>query len=280
MWIHPDLRGSGLADRLAQSVLAWAREAGASRVLLHVDKRNLRARRFYERNGFRSTGREIVRDRDGLPEVEMEAGLDGTRPPVVPNPDSKEVDVKKHTPGANPETGVAGSAARGELVEETLRLDGGRELPEYVYPGARAQVELHEIHLRSFLSTWKLAVERGLELPETSDPAYVSLNTLVRHVLGAARGYMTWMCEVLGLPDPGIDPAPEPAAAAAGADAYLETVLRGWRLPLSGVPETAFEPETHTSRWGAEMTVESMLEHAVMHPIRHEFQLRKLLNRG
>ena len=39
-------------------------------------------------------------------------------------------------------------------------------------------------------------------LPKTDDPAYESLDTLLHHVFRAARGYMTWMCEVLELPDP------------------------------------------------------------------------------
>ena len=49
----------------------------------------------------------------------------------------------------------------------------------------------------------------------------------------AARGYMTWMCEVLELPDPEIRIPPEPTA---------------------------------------------LLEHAVMHPIRHAFQLEELMH--
>ena len=53
---------------------------------------------------------------------------------------------------------------------------------------------------------------RVVGLPQTHDPAYASLDTLLRHVLGAARGYMTVMCEVLELPDPEIRATPDAAA--------------------------------------------------------------------
>ena len=61
-------------------------------------------------------------------------------------------------------------------------------------------VLLHEEHLRRFVHVWRLALESSVSLPPTDDPAYVSLEALGRHVLSAAGGYMTWMCEVLALP--------------------------------------------------------------------------------
>ena len=68
----------------------------------------------------------------------------------------------------------------------------------------RALVLLHEEHLRRFLVVWNQARAVSVVLPKTDDPDYVSLETLLHHVLGAARRYMTWMCEVLELPDPQI----------------------------------------------------------------------------
>jgi ribosomal protein S18 acetylase RimI-like enzyme len=72
MWVHPDVRGSGAGDALVAEVLDWARAEGARAVQLKVVQSNLRARRFYERNGFRITGRQRVRERDGESEIEME----------------------------------------------------------------------------------------------------------------------------------------------------------------------------------------------------------------
>ena len=76
MWVHPQIRGSGGADELVAAVVAWARSEGAKVVRLKVIQGNDRARGFYERMGFRTTGREEIRLRDGLIEVEMERGVD------------------------------------------------------------------------------------------------------------------------------------------------------------------------------------------------------------
>lgn len=75
MWVHPRLRGTGAADALVASVLAWAEAEGIADAWLHVGARHDRARCFYERNGFRLTGREVVRDRDGHRELEMHCAL-------------------------------------------------------------------------------------------------------------------------------------------------------------------------------------------------------------
>ncbi len=71
MWVHRDLRGSGAADALVSSVKAWASEVGATQVRLNVDEGNTRARRCYERSGFRATGRQGVLERSGDTEIEM-----------------------------------------------------------------------------------------------------------------------------------------------------------------------------------------------------------------
>ena len=73
-------------------------------------------------------------------------------------------------------------------------------------------VLLHEEHLRHFVHTWRLALANSVSLPPSDDPAYASLGALGQHVLGAAGGYMVWMCEVLTLPDPEIRSAPDAAA--------------------------------------------------------------------
>ena len=76
MWVDPACRGAGAADMLVSSVLSWARAEGAGAVRLAVIDANVRARRCYERNGFRSTGRHFVRERDGAIELQMEYVLE------------------------------------------------------------------------------------------------------------------------------------------------------------------------------------------------------------
>ncbi len=141
----------------------------------------------------------------------------------------------------------------------------------------RALVLLHEEHLRRFLRVWKLALASSVILPPTADPAYGSLETLGRHVLSAAGGYMTWMCQVLALPDPGIRPAPNASAIVREADDYMEHVLERWRSPLREVPDEKLETPEYPSEWQTRYCIDSMLEHAVMHPIRHAFQLDELM---
>ena len=79
MWVHPKIRGSGGADQLVAAVVAWARSEGAKVVRLKVIQGNDRARGFYERMGFRSTGREEIRLRDGRIEVQMERSIEHER---------------------------------------------------------------------------------------------------------------------------------------------------------------------------------------------------------
>ncbi len=147
---------------------------------------------------------------------------------------------------------------------------------EFRYRGARALVRLHETQMRRFLACWRRAEQAGVRLPETDDPDFASLDTLLRHVVVCARGYLTWMCDNLGLPDPGIRPVPDAELVASAVDGYLEHLLERWREPLCEVAEERFW-EMYEAPWGAVYSIDAMLEHAVMHPARHTFQLEELL---
>jgi ribosomal protein S18 acetylase RimI-like enzyme len=72
MWVHPLLRGTGAADALVVELLTWALERGADRVQLMVISSNERAQRLYARHGFRRTGDQTQRERDGAIELRME----------------------------------------------------------------------------------------------------------------------------------------------------------------------------------------------------------------
>jgi len=150
------------------------------------------------------------------------------------------------------------------------------DLP-YRSRAVRAMVLLHDEHLRRFVHTWRLALANLVSLPQTDDPSYASLEALGRHVLSAAGDDMIWMCEVLALPDPGIRSAPDTSAIVRDADDYMEHVLERWRAPLREVPNEKLETPEYPSRWQTRYCIDSMLEHAVMHPIRHAFQLDELL---
>lgn len=76
LWVHPSMRGSGAADALVSEVMAWARGEHAGTVRLAVVSSNTPAIRFYERQGFRNTGRSTVSERDGQVELWMERSVD------------------------------------------------------------------------------------------------------------------------------------------------------------------------------------------------------------
>ncbi|MBI4915131.1 MAG: hypothetical protein HY825_04730 [Acidobacteria bacterium] len=154
-----------------------------------------------------------------------------------------------------------------------------RDLQDYRWRGARALVLIHEQSMREFLPVWREAVRWGVRLPTTDDPDYASFPTLLHHVFRASRGYMTWLCEKLELPDPRIEPAPPAEVVERDADRYLEHLLERWRTSLAGVDEARLQPIFKT-RWGADISGESMLEHAVVHPLRHRFQLEELMERA
>jgi hypothetical protein len=139
--------------------------------------------------------------------------------------------------------------------------------------GVQALVELHAQHLSAFVETWREASAAGVTLPPSDDPNCADLAALLHHVLRAARGYMTWICECLDLPDPGIDPVPEGIAGDPGP--YLEHLLERWDGPLLELEGATAERAVYPSRWGVLYCIDAMLEHAVMHPIRHRSQLQR-----
>ena len=149
----------------------------------------------------------------------------------------------------------------------------------YRYRGAAVLVALHAEHLRLFLETWRAAKASGARLPVVEDPDYASLEALLVHVFRWARTYMIWVCEQLELPGPEFGPVPTPEAVEVEAPRYLEELLDGWQRPLCDVEESRFFRPEFTAPWGVQYSIEAMLEHAVMHPMRHRFQLEELMGK-
>jgi ribosomal protein S18 acetylase RimI-like enzyme len=73
VWVAPEHRGSGVAEQLIEALERWARdEAGADEVMLEVNEENARARRFYERVGYRVNGnRQPYPNDPSVDELEM-----------------------------------------------------------------------------------------------------------------------------------------------------------------------------------------------------------------
>lgn len=56
IYLFSKFQGSGIAQQMMEAAISDARDMGSSRLLLGVFARNLRALRFYQRNGFMQVG--------------------------------------------------------------------------------------------------------------------------------------------------------------------------------------------------------------------------------
>lgn len=140
----------------------------------------------------------------------------------------------------------------------------------------RSCVELHEIELRRFYDTWEAFRASGASLPQTDDPSYASPAHLGGHVLRAARNYLTWIGECVKRPVTDVDPEDDRVSVARKGRAFMDEVLAAWRRHLAALDDAELAPAMYKSRWGEDYNIEQMLEHAVVHPMRHRIQLERL----
>jgi uncharacterized damage-inducible protein DinB len=142
----------------------------------------------------------------------------------------------------------------------------------------RSLVDLHETEMKKFFETWDRFVASGAPMPDArGDADYQSRDHLVGHVCRAARGYLTWIGEQLGRPVTDVDPETDGSKIGPRAKEFMAGVLAAWRRHLPALEDKELEPATYKSRWGVQFSIEAMLEHAVVHPMRHRFQLEQLL---
>jgi uncharacterized damage-inducible protein DinB len=142
----------------------------------------------------------------------------------------------------------------------------------------RSLVELHEREIREFLEVWQRFVAADLAMPEAhGDANYESRERLAGHVLMAARGYLTRIGEWVERPVTDVDGSQDPKEVAARAPRFADDVLSAYRRHLAAVTDQELDPQVHRTRWGELMSVENLLEHAVVHPMRHRVQLERIL---
>ena len=149
---------------------------------------------------------------------------------------------------------------------------------EFRSRAVRSLVELHEPELRSFVSTWRRFVASGKPMPEArGDADYESPERLVAHVQGSARSYLLWVWEVLERPIEGLPLIRDAKVIVPRLDEFMEETLAGWRRHLVPLENEQLSPKQYLSRWGEPHTIEQILEHAVVHPMRHRIQLERIL---
>jgi len=148
---------------------------------------------------------------------------------------------------------------------------------EYRSRAARALVRLQVDELRGLLVVWEEARRRELPLPPSDDPDYASLDALLLHALRSSRGYLNWICEFGERTAPRIElPKERIGEQAAGC---LERLADAWETACADISvEEMDSAEVKKTRWQVPFALESMFEHAVVHPMRHRFQLQELMD--
>jgi uncharacterized damage-inducible protein DinB len=141
----------------------------------------------------------------------------------------------------------------------------------------RSCVELHEIELNRFYDTWQAFRASGVRLPVTDDPSYQSVDHLGGHVLRAARGYLVWIGECVKRPVTDVDADTDLVSIARKGRAFVDEVLAAWRRHLAALEDAELAPTMYKARWGDDYDIEQMLEHAIVHPMRHRIQLERLM---
>jgi hypothetical protein len=89
--------------------------------------------------------------------------------------------------------------------------------------------------------------------------------------------YLTRIVEWVGRSVSDVDSSQDPYEIATRATEFTADVLAAYRRHLAEITDQELEPQVHHTRWGGIMSVEDMLEHAVVHPMRHRIQLERIL---
>jgi hypothetical protein len=138
--------------------------------------------------------------------------------------------------------------------------------------------ELHEKELRAFVPTWRRFVASGTPLPDgRGDPAYEDPDRLMAHVQACARSYLLWIWEVLERPIEGLPLVRDAGVIMPRLDEFMDETLDAWRAHLRPLQDDQLSPKQYLSRWDELQTIEQLLEHAVVHPMRHRIQLERLM---
>jgi uncharacterized damage-inducible protein DinB len=157
-------------------------------------------------------------------------------------------------------------------------MNNREEIMEFRSRAVRSLVELHEREMQSFLEVWKRFVAANLPMPEAhGDESYEDRERLAGHVLMAARGYLIRIGEWVGRPVTDLDASQDPYEIVKRAPEFGDAVLGAYRRHLSEVTDQEMDQQVHRTRLGNLMSVEMLLEHAVVHPMRHRIQLERIL---
>ncbi|HET7224178.1 MAG TPA: DinB family protein [Candidatus Eisenbacteria bacterium] len=138
----------------------------------------------------------------------------------------------------------------------------------------RAAAELERVFARVTDAHYEVIVD-----PDTQDEDCRSIQTIVRHVIQAGYGYANRTRRVLGIAvtreagEVGLFPRAQfPRELRAMLDYTIETLEGRWEMPWEEQVNHPVE-----TPWGGRFTIELLLEHGIVHLLRHRRQLEKFL---
>jgi len=154
-------------------------------------------------------------------------------------------------------------------MSKTLRKGGvGAMMDEYERAAADLSVLLGRIRDDEF------ELVRDLE---TKDEGCRSIQTVLQHVIRAGYGYAGYVREAYGIeakrPDVPLPKRLEALAQLEAMLAYTAATLEGkWELSDEEMMAVQIR-----SRWGAVYDLEQLIEHAIVHVLRHRRQIERFM---
>jgi uncharacterized damage-inducible protein DinB len=114
--------------------------------------------------------------------------------------------------------------------------------------------------------------------PRTSDENCRSVQTIMSHVVSAGYGYAAYIRDRFSMaserPQKRLLSYRESLEEFDGMLKYTTDTLDGrWEMPESAIQGTVIQ-----SRWGVTYDLEQLLEHAIVHVLRHRRQIEKFIN--
>jgi uncharacterized damage-inducible protein DinB len=116
--------------------------------------------------------------------------------------------------------------------------------------------------------------------PHTDDPDCRSFQNIVSHVVRAGYGYASYIRSAFGMPAAPperrvIAKREAPEAISAMLRHTAETLEGRWQMSDEEICAVVIE-----SRWGPRYDLEQLLEHAIVHVLRHRRQIERLLHQN
>ncbi|HEX9750541.1 MAG TPA: DinB family protein [candidate division Zixibacteria bacterium] len=148
-------------------------------------------------------------------------------------------------------------------------------------PWLRAVLDEYARAIRDLEGVLKpVTPDRYVARTELSDEEFPSMREIMWHVIGAANRYVDYINDALDKTDRGMQKHEYAFESTQAAAASLGTAFGRMVEVLGRVRDKTDEdlqPIVFRTRWGQNYDIEQMLEHAIVHILRHRRQLERWL---